>query len=308
MVLADSVHRRMMMGRSRVAMFALCLAVLLAIPVACSRAEKEVASPSFEHHDLVLKQVLVETPPRERLVAKSKEKIAWKGKKPYPFQLTMNEWKEKHEADNIYSSEPDTFWFSVEYPSISGMEDLALEEKINQLIYDEIKSILDRQFQVSSESGSGLELERSCYITLMTDEYLSIRFDGHTSSRRYNRLYEMITIDLKSVRRLELTDFFKPNTKPAELIMDYCKKDLKRQYLEHYNKPIGEQYSMCIDWQVTPENCSKVNLTQTGFFLVFDELFSKAEGRWTVLVPYDVFEDECKLTAFWGAYGYNSRE
>jgi len=296
------------MGRSRVAMFALCLAVLLAIPMACSKAEKEVASPSFEHHDLVLKQVLQEDPPRERLVAKSNEKIAWQGKKAYPYSLTMREWKEEWEYDSLYNTEPIPFRFSVEYPVVSGMKDIALEETINQLIFEEIKSVLDEQFHVSPDYGTGILLDRSCHITLMTEEYLSIRFDGHTSSGRFNRLYEMITIDLKSGRRLEVKDFFKPNTKPAELIMDYCKKNLKRQHLEHYKKPIGEQYSMCIDWQVTPENCSKANLTQTGFFLVFDELFSKAEGRWTVLVPYDVFEDECKLTAFWGAYGYNSSE
>lgn len=296
------------MSQRRVGILALCLVMVLVTATACSREEMKVASPSYEHHDLVLKQVLVETPPRERLIASSDEKIAWKGMKAYPYSLTMREWKEEWEADNIYVSEPIPFRFSVEYPSISGLKDPALEEKINQLIYDEIKSVLEKQFYVSSESGLGLELDRACYITLMTDEYLSIRFDGYTASGRFTRLYEMITIDLKSGRRLELEDFFKPNTKPAELIMDYCKKDLKRQHLEHYNEPIGEQFSMLIDWSVTPETCAVVNLTQTGFFLIFDELFSKAEGRWTVLVPYDAFEDECKLSPFWGAYGFNSRE
>ena len=49
-----------------------------------------------------------------------------------------------------------------------------------------------------------------------------------------------------------------------------------------------------------------MSLTNDGFYLIFDDLFSRAEGRWVVHAPYSAFGDSCLLNEFKDAYGFFS--
>jgi len=231
----------------------------------------------------------------------AENEILWKGEETYPYKLTMHEWKEEYSLQSERGPLKRTN--SIQYPSISGMSDSKLEQTINQLIYDEVKAIAD---SFISDIPYDSHDWRKCYIMLLTEDYLSIRFDGGNNMMRTNRFSEVLNINLKTGKKLDVGDFFKPGSDAAQLIMDFCKQDLKRQYEEYYNEKIGEQFSMLIDWGCTPESCSKANLTQSGFYLIFDDLFSRAEGRWVVHAPYQAFGEQCKFDVFKNAYGFFS--
>jgi hypothetical protein len=280
---------------------ALSLAMLLVLSMACSIFKgDEITKPQVP-------QPIVQGKVEERkefpsLIHTGKdEKIYWKGEESYPYQLTMLEWKKEFEVEGEYGPVKNSS--IVKYPSISGMKDPKLEQKINKLIHDDMLTMTERFF---SDSIYDTHNWRECYIMLLTEDYLSICYDGGVHSNRTNRFSQVLNIDLKKGKKLEVSDFFTSKTKAVDLIMEHCKADLKRQYEEYYGDPIGEMFSMMIESDVNPKTCSVVSLTQTGFYLIFDDVFSKAEGRWVVHAPYEAFGNECKLSAFEGAYGFFS--
>ncbi len=141
---------------------------------------------------------------------------------------------------------------------------------------------------------------------LLTEDYLSILFDGTSQYGKVNRNTMVLNIDLLTGEKLEIEDFFLSDVDASNLVMDYCKTDLTSQYEEYYVERIGEQFSMLIDWGCTKQTCSNVSLTNDGFYLIFDDLFSRAEGRWVVHAPYSAFGDSCLLNEFKDAYGFFS--
>jgi hypothetical protein len=290
-----------MMSQRRVGILALCLVVLLVTATACSvlKGPKPTLAGGWDtSNDKGRNEGNLSS---SSIKTGKDEKIYWKGEESYPYLLTMHEWKKEYVSEAPEGSTKHTQ--VVDYPSISGMNDSKLEQKINKLIYDDMIAMTEGFF---GDSQYDTQNWRKCFITLLTEDYLSIRYDGGVTCMRSNRFSQVLNIDLKNGRKLEVSDFFTNKNKAVDMIMEYCKKDLARQYQEYYGEPIGEQFSMLIDWSVTPETCSVVNLTQTGFFLVFDELFSKAEGRWVVHAPFEAFGSQCKLETFTGAYGFFS--
>ncbi len=279
----------------------LSLVAVLVISMACSVANRdEITKPQVP--EPIAQGKVQERKEYPLLINTGKdEKIYWKGEESHPYQLTTHEWKKEVEVEGEYGPVKNSS--IVKYPSISGMKDPKLEQKINKLIYDDMITMTEGFF---GDSQYGTHNWRECFIMLLTEDYLSICYDGGDQSMRTNRFFQVLNIDLKKGKKLEVSDFFNSKNKAVDLIMEYCKADLKRQYEEYYGKAIGGDFSMHIGRGVTPETCSVVSLTQTGFYLIFDSLFSRAEGRWVVHAPYEAFGNQCKLNAFDGAYGFFS--
>lgn len=102
-----------------------------------------------------------------------------------------------------------------QYPQISGLDDKEKERAINELILADL--IETRITSVLEDDGRGyiqpwdrvignLEYE----ITLQTSDILSVFYEGYTALEASSRFYETsysITIDLRNVVKLELSDF-----------------------------------------------------------------------------------------------------
>ncbi len=184
----------------------------------------------------------------------------------------------------------------VQYPMVAEMKDKNLQDKINHCINTDISSRI-ADFKDNLNKYWDTSYRRSVTIEFMTADYLSILYDGYTENgwARPYQFTETLNVNMKNGTIMVVSDFFIPDVDGPTLLMNYCKQDLTKQYEEFYKEEITAQFLMLLDWNVTPENCSKFSITPKGFHLIFVDLFSHAEGTWEVHVPYGAFGEQCLL-------------
>ena len=214
---------------------------------------------------------------------------------PLEFNVDMETWFETES----YEGESETLEYTIEvqYPSVSEMKDVDLQTRINKAIYNDI-ALRIQAFKADLNWYRDPSYQRDCKIDLLTNDYISVVYDGNTynGGSRPFQFAEYFTIDMKTGKPMELSDFFVNSIDDgATLLMRYCKEDLIQQYEEYYGEKITEQFLWLLDSGVTLETCSRGSLTPTAFHLIFDDLFSNAEGCWEVYVPYEALGDKCIL-------------
>ncbi|WP_010250262.1 PdaC/SigV domain-containing protein [Acetivibrio cellulolyticus] len=102
----------------------------------------------------------------------------------------------------------------IEYPQIKGMEDSNKEKSINDLIKNNVLSSQVEEplkgYQEDTGTKVNLTLDMKYKVTMNTDELLSVIFTGYSniegSAYPTNSIYG-ITIDLKNVAKLKISDF-----------------------------------------------------------------------------------------------------
>lgn len=143
------------------------------------------------------------------------------------------------------------------------------------------------------------------HIMLLNQKICSISFDfyKYVGGAHGSRSAKNLSIDLVDSKIMKPSDCFKFRTNYKKLLSDYCKKDLKRQYEEFYNTKIGEQFTDLIEYGASPEYCDDFSILSDSFYLIFDDIFSHAEGRWTVRVPFKELGNACLLKPFENSYG-----
>lgn len=151
---------------------------------------------------------------------------------------------------------------NVKYPQITGLGDPVKEQKINDLIMNDLIENEIEYFAQNFMDGDVYDLELDYQITMQTPEILSILFQGNSKyctgigagfsnardsySNTFN-IYAM-NIDLLNVEKLELTDFTKIDTELFEKLKqstDYTNPLLEGGFItkEELYRMMPKQYS-----------------------------------------------------------------
>ncbi len=192
------------------------------------------------------------------------------------------------------------FSLYAKYPHLAGDESSAAQ-KFNR----EALSLVRRDIQPYLEDERDLEKEKHPHwkdveedhsithkVIFATDEVISILFyaQGYSWGAAHGYHYPLaLNYDLKRGRVLKLTDLFKPNAKPLQIIERYCLEDLSRQ-LERTPEQIREWSGRT---KPKPENYRAWVLTPKGLVIIFEEyqVTSYAGGEPKVLIAYTRLSD-----------------
>lgn len=230
------------------------------------------------------------------------DQIVWREENTAPYIITWKEIKEEIPVKENLS------FIRARYPEIQLIENKSSEKNLNQWIKELVDNEV-KEYKKALQSNDGyncshLSFGAKCEIMLLTPTICSILFDCSIAYDKSNRFTKVLNIDLKNNRKFQSSDFFKPNVNFKNLLMEYCRADLKKQYEEEYNEKMGEQFTMLRDDGCTEETCSKFNILSDGFFLDFDIIFTRGCGRWTVKVPFSALGDNCLLKPVENVYGF----
>lgn len=230
------------------------------------------------------------------------DQIEWREENTTPYTITWKEIKEEIPRKKY------PIKINVKYPEIRGLGNASIEKNVDQWI----KEMIDREIQdfknsiqsSPEEDPYGRQFGGRCKIMVLTTTICSILFDYSKCFGRCNQFTKILNIDLKNNRKFQSSDFFKPNINYRKLLMDYCKVDIKKQFEDHDQIKMGDQYTMLLDEGCTEKTCSEFIVLSDGFYLVFDTLFSRADGRWTSKVPFSAIKQNCLLKPIEKAYGF----
>lgn len=186
------------------------------------------------------------------------------------------------------------YTIKVRYPQAVGSGDarlVRLNEEIRNLVTREVNGFKkDLQQQEGSTGANGSDLESSYVVEYASRDLVSIDFGissfyGGAAHPQHNTL--VFNYDLKSGKRLELSDLFKANSKYLQTISDYAVKALKKELAPDAD----------LDWIQSgagpkEENYKNWNITPKGLKVTFDpyQVASYAQGEHVVVIPYSVLK------------------
>jgi hypothetical protein len=192
------------------------------------------------------------------------------------------------------------FSLVVGYPQLTG-DDSPAAQNFNRAAL----SLVNRDIQPYLKDRRDLEKEKhphwkdveeyhniSHKVIFATDEVISVLFyaDGYSWGAAHGYHYPFaLNYDLKRGRVLNLTDLFKPNSRPLQTIERYCLEDLSRQ-LNRTPEQIQEWSGRT---KPKPENYRAWVLTPNGLVIIFEEyqVTSYAGGEPKVLLAYSRLKD-----------------
>jgi hypothetical protein len=194
-------------------------------------------------------------------------------------------------------NKPKLFDINIDYPELIATDAPAAAAKFNRLI----KTIAEREFaefrklmfeqttedlKFARERGVNNYLEAGYRIDFADERVVSVGFavSTYTGGAHPNHHSLTVNFDLKTGRRIELAELFKPGASYLKIISDYCVKDLKTKTGEMSDE----------DWirsgaGPAKENFRSWSITKKGILINFDpyQVAAYAAGPFEVLVPYD---------------------
>lgn len=188
------------------------------------------------------------------------------------------------------------YTIKARYPQVRGARDARmtrLNEEIRNLIVREVNGF-KKDFQRPQErmgAGGGSYFDTVYSVELATADLVSIGFGVSSfyegaAHPQHNTL--VFNYDLKSEKRLRLSDLFKPGSNYLTVVSDYAIAALKKEL-----SPDPD-----LDWikngaGPTEENYKNWNLTRAGLKVTFDpyQVASYAEGEHIVLIPYGALKN-----------------
>lgn len=182
---------------------------------------------------------------------------------------------------------------SADYPMLVGDERPAAL-KFNRLMHDlaagEMRPLLRDRSDPDDDKQrmKGVHMERhiSHKVVYASDELVSVLFyvTGYSTPSAHGYHYFVtFNFDVKSGRKLELEELFKPGSRYLEAVSRACVEDLDRQFPPGYATRGGTRPAAKADnyraWVVTP----------AGLVFIFEEydLVAYAEGEPKVLIPFE---------------------
>lgn len=263
--------------------------------ISCSKSEKK--NSTFDNNQPIDNYTI--KPP-------SDDEIFWRDDSLYTITNNKIEEEINVEKENIE--------VHIKYPTIRGVVNKNAEKNLNEWI----KNFVDKELQdfknfigtlkteiYNQEPKLDSEFYCNSHIMLLNQKICSISFDfyKYAGGAHGSRSAKNLNIDLVDNKIMKPSDCFKFGTNYKKLLSDYCKKDLKCQYEEFYNTKISEQFTELIEYGASAEYCDDFSIISDSFYLIFDDIFSDAEGRWTVRVPFKGLENVCLLKPFENSYG-----
>jgi len=184
----------------------------------------------------------------------------------------------------------------ADYPQLINYKDVTTQNKINTLIQDEIRSIIDTfVYNIKDYDYSSVSDEFTSEFETGFDVYYS---QGNIFSFTYE-IYEYVAgaahpysysksvnFDLTKMKRLGLSDFFKRGEKDLKKVSDFCYKDLTRQGKENGYDFEQEAFKEGLD--PTSENFENICITPDGLYIIFNpyQVLAYVFGQQTVTIPY----------------------
>jgi hypothetical protein len=134
------------------------------------------------------------------------------------------------------------------------------------------------------------ELQYSAYIVYARPELISVILNAHDYSwpaAHGGNTCESITMDLRSGRRLSLSDLFRARSNFLAVIAQYCADDLARR-----GPQCGPGTLFAGGTAPTAKHYRTWNVTKAGLLITFDEyqVAAHTEGQPTVIVPYEALK------------------
>ncbi|MDP4088657.1 MAG: hypothetical protein Q8930_05210 [Bacillota bacterium] len=170
-----------------------------------------------------------------------------------------------NQKNTIIKKTNGTVWTSM--PEISGMDDPAFEQQINDRIRDDVNEVLNSDFVNSLTKYPGdpdspvAFINSNVYLNqygILTIGRLTVSYPEKDNSRTYNSAY--YTFDLKNRRVLDtiklLTDYISKNSGSEKVFTDLVKKSLKDQYSAMVGRNISSEVDSKINYSFLTKNCT----------------------------------------------------
>lgn len=193
---------------------------------------------------------------------------------------------------------------NVEYPTLKGFGEKG--EAINKDIFNAVnaeilsfkKSANEAVKDIPADSEIGCSLDAGYTTMIATDDVIS--FDCTVSiylgGAHPNSYEKTLTYDLKTGRKVTLSELFKSKSDYLKRISDYSIEALKKQQRDPEN-----QIEPDVEWitkGAAPEadNYGSWNIAKKGLVITFDpyQVAPYAAGPQVVVVPYKVLKDVVK--------------
>jgi hypothetical protein len=188
-------------------------------------------------------------------------------------------------------NEPKMFEIKASYPELADANP-AVAAKFNELTKTavmkevrEFRKLALAQAADDSAIAANNYLEMNYRLDFANERVLSVAFGNYAyeGGERPNLYSFTINFDLKSGKKIELADIFKPNSNYLKILSDYSIRNLKEN-LENFSDE---------EWLengagAQAENFGSWNLTQKGLLINFDPIrvASAEAGARQVLIPY----------------------
>ena len=182
------------------------------------------------------------------------------------------------------------FEIKASYPELTDANP-AVSAKFNELTKTAVmKEVRDFKklalAQIAEDSAFDNYLEMNYRLDFANARVLSVAFGNYAydGGARANLYSFTINFDLKSGKKIELADIFKPGSNYLKFLSDYSIRDLKRELGELSDEEWLENGA-----GAQAENFDSWNLTQKGLLINFDpvRVASSTAGPRQVLIPYN---------------------
>lgn len=214
-----------------------------------------------------------------------------------PLKFVSKEIKEENKKRH-YS-------FYAEYPQLQGLQDAGVESFNREVAGWAQKSVNDFKKGAGHDAGdenytpgAGDDtLDINYTVRLATDDLISIEFsvyDYENGAAHGNSSTETVNFDLKSGKKLKLSDLFNPGAKYLDALSAYCIKDLKKQARkENPNDPSLPDENIEGGAAPDADNYHSWNITGKGLLITFDpyQVGPYAAGTQQVVVPYTALRE-----------------
>lgn len=188
------------------------------------------------------------------------------------------------------------FEINAEYPELNGFKDAAIAAKFNQLVREvvmrevnDFKKLMDEmtdeEIEQSREAEIKKYLEMWYRVNFANDKIISIGWGNSTfaGGAHPNYFSASINFDLRTGKKIELAELFKPNSNYLKLISDYCIRSLKTQTGE-----MSDEEWIQNGAGMNEDNFKSWNLTKDGILINFDpyQVAAYAAGAFEVWIPF----------------------
>ena len=108
-----------------------------------------------------------------------------------------------HFIDSVFTLKYGLVDVDIRFPQLDGLNDEILEDTINELIYNSAITQAEMQW-----SKFRYEVSITFSIKYLSNKYVSIVFSDDINDSRYNSYREALTIDLKTGKKVSLSEFY----------------------------------------------------------------------------------------------------
>jgi len=247
-----------------------------------------VSSWNSNKHRVSAERVIVNTPCPPAINVAPPVNVSGTVTPPRELEFAQGRMKVVSEQVKL-SSERLRYNVDVSYPQIVGADTPAIRS-INQYLSGEANRLYEWAVDPVKSGLPDNEIGSSVYntvnftyeVNLATETFLSLNFRGYSYGRGNDfpeQRFFAVNYDLKSGKRLTLTDIFKPGSKYLQFIADYCTVEISRRPPPIMGGSIAPTTSNFGSWYITANGIT--------FYFEPCKVMSCSEGEQTVQIPFD---------------------